>query len=87
MDTLLFVRPTESLTVFTQQVGRGLRLHEQKMHCAITDLIGNYRNVDVKLQLLAESPEDGGKKSAAAIPSAPAGCVLELETVVVCLRS
>lgn len=27
VDTLLFVRPTESLTVFTQQIGRGLRLH------------------------------------------------------------
>ena len=30
VDTLLFVRPTESLTVFTQQIGRGLRLHEGK---------------------------------------------------------
>ena len=24
VDTILFVRPTESLTVFTQQIGRGL---------------------------------------------------------------
>jgi superfamily II DNA or RNA helicase len=30
VDTLLFVRPTESLTVFTQQIGRGLRLHPGK---------------------------------------------------------
>ncbi|OMF11773.1 hypothetical protein BK131_20070 [Paenibacillus amylolyticus] len=48
VDTLLFVRPTESLTVFTQQVGRGLRLAEGKSHCIIIDLIGNYRNADVK---------------------------------------
>jgi superfamily II DNA or RNA helicase len=27
VDTLLFVRPTESLTVFSQQIGRGLRLN------------------------------------------------------------
>jgi superfamily II DNA or RNA helicase len=47
VDTLLFVRPTESLTVYVQQVGRGLRLHEGKTHCTIIDLIGNYRNTDV----------------------------------------
>lgn len=82
VDTLLFVRPTESLTVFTQQVGRGLRLHEHKSHCAIIDLIGNYRNADVKLQLLAERTEAEGQRTAA-IPPAPAGCVLELETAVV----
>ncbi|WP_338015845.1 helicase-related protein [Paenibacillus mesophilus] len=41
VDTLFFVRPTESLTVFTQQVGRGPRLSEQKSHCTIIDSIGN----------------------------------------------
>lgn len=51
VDTLLFVRPTESLTIFTQQVGRGLRLHEGKEYCTIIDLIGNYRNADLKLSL------------------------------------
>src|SRR5699024_9063712 len=30
VDTVLFLRPTESLTVFTQQLGRGLRLSENK---------------------------------------------------------
>ena len=33
VDTLLFVRPTESLAIFTQQIGRGLRLAEGKTHC------------------------------------------------------
>ena len=82
VDTLLFVRPTESLTVFTQQVGRGLRLSEQKAYCAIIDLIGNYRNADVKLQLLADNGAEEGKKLEA-IPAVPEGCVLELETNVV----
>lgn len=50
VDTLLFVRPTESLTVFTQQIGRGLRLAEGKEHCVIIDLIGNYRNVESKFR-------------------------------------
>ncbi|MFX3660337.1 MAG: DEAD/DEAH box helicase family protein [Ectobacillus sp.] len=52
VDTLLFVRPTESLAVFTQQIGRGLRLHDGKEHCVIIDLIGNYRNANVKMSLL-----------------------------------
>ena len=30
VDTVLFLRPTESLTVFLQQLGRGLRLHPDK---------------------------------------------------------
>ena len=49
IDTLLFVRPTESFAVFTQQVGRALRLFDGKSYCTIIDLIGNYRNVDLKL--------------------------------------
>ncbi|GIO91435.1 MULTISPECIES: DEAD/DEAH box helicase family protein [Paenibacillus] len=83
VDTLLFVRPTESLTVFTQQVGRGLRLSERKTHCTIIDLIGNYRNADVKLRLFATDGD--GKKTAKEpiIPTVPDGCELHLETSVV----
>lgn len=84
VDTLLFVRPTESLTVFTQQVGRGLRLFEQKSHCHIIDLIGNYRNADVKLQLFADN-EDGDKKGKVASSTTvlPTGCDIRLDTKVV----
>ncbi|APO44098.1 hypothetical protein BS614_08825 [Paenibacillus xylanexedens] len=35
VDTQLLVRPTESLTVFTQQVWRGLRLAEGKSHSVL----------------------------------------------------
>ncbi|PKC50144.1 P-loop containing nucleoside triphosphate hydrolase protein, partial [Rhizophagus irregularis] len=48
--TLLFIRPTESIAVFTQQIGRGLRIAEGKSHCVIIDCIGNYRNADRKLR-------------------------------------
>src|SRR5699024_9635834 len=41
VDTLLFARPTESLVVFTQQIGRGLRKYAGKNNCVIIDLIGN----------------------------------------------
>ncbi|WAA13355.1 DEAD/DEAH box helicase family protein [Fervidibacillus halotolerans] len=51
VDTLLFIRPTESISIFTQQIGRGLRIAEGKTHCVIIDFIGNYRNVDRKLRV------------------------------------
>jgi superfamily II DNA or RNA helicase/HKD family nuclease len=80
VDTLLFVRPTESLTVFTQQVGRGLRLYEGKDYCVIIDLIGNYRNADVKLKLFdtERNTEKNGKREKV-IPTVPANCSLHLD--------
>jgi type I site-specific restriction endonuclease len=84
VDTLLFVRPTESLTVFTQQIGRGLRLHENKQQCVIIDLIGNYRNADVKLSLFDQSPNSKkSKKKKEIIPTIPDSCTLQLETNVI----
>lgn len=82
VDTLLFVRPTESLTVFTQQVGRGLRLHTRKEYCTIIDLIGNYRNADIKLSLFQLDGAEKKKKSDAVV-TIPANCELHLETEVI----
>lgn len=83
VDTLLFVRPTESLTVFTQQVGRGLRLFAGKEHCVIIDLIGNYRNADIKLQLFNTEPQEKGNSKRMEIPAVPPGCELNLELAVI----
>jgi superfamily II DNA or RNA helicase len=41
IDTVLFLRPTESLTVFLQQLGRGLRLAEGKDCLTVLDFVGN----------------------------------------------
>jgi superfamily II DNA or RNA helicase/predicted house-cleaning noncanonical NTP pyrophosphatase (MazG superfamily) len=61
VDLVLFLRPTESMTVFLQQLGRGLRLHDRKKQLTVIDLIGNYRNVQIKLPFLVglndEDPE------------------------------
>ncbi|MFD2212377.1 DEAD/DEAH box helicase family protein [Metabacillus endolithicus] len=81
VDTLLFVRPTESLTVFTQQVGRGLRLHAEKDYCVIIDLIGNYRNADIKLSLFDTSERKG--KETTTIPTVPQSCGINLELNVI----
>jgi len=40
VNTIMFLRPTESLTVFLQQLGRGLRLHEDKDCLTVLDFIG-----------------------------------------------
>ena len=40
VNTVLFLRPTESLTVFLQQLGRGLRLAEDKECLTVLDFIG-----------------------------------------------
>ncbi|MFC4411816.1 DUF3427 domain-containing protein [Chungangia koreensis] len=40
VNTILFLRPTESLTVFLQQLGRGLRLAEEKECLTVLDFVG-----------------------------------------------
>ncbi|EAZ82835.1 DUF3427 domain-containing protein [Algoriphagus machipongonensis] len=44
IDTVLFLRPTESLTVFLQQLGRGLRLSDEKDCLTVLDFVGNARS-------------------------------------------
>ncbi|MCE4990692.1 DEAD/DEAH box helicase family protein [Staphylococcus hominis] len=43
---LLFLRPTESKTIFTQQLGRGLRLANGKEKIIVLDFIGNYHKAN-----------------------------------------
>jgi len=40
---VLFLRPTESFTVFLQQLGRGLRLVPEKEFLVALDFVGNFR--------------------------------------------
>lgn len=84
VDTLLFVRPTESIAVFTQQIGRGLRVADGKSHCVIIDFIGNYRNADRKLLVFKpELLERGGKKLSPSEQIAETACQLNLDVSVI----
>ncbi|MCK0112489.1 DUF3427 domain-containing protein [Ornithinimicrobium sp. F0845] len=59
VDTLLFLRPTESATVFLQQLGRGLRLRPDKPVLTVLDFVGNQRRefrFDAKLGALTGRP-------------------------------
>lgn len=80
VDTLLFARPTESMVVFTQQIGRGLRLHNPNKKCVIIDLIGNYRHADVKLAVF-ETKKDTQTKQI--VPNVPISCSINLDLEVI----
>ena len=48
IDTILMLRPTESKIIFLQQLGRGLRLHDNKQHLVVIDFIGNHKSFLLK---------------------------------------
>lgn len=48
IDTVLFLRPTNSYTIFIQQLGRGLRVSEGKDKLRVLDFVGNYRGAELK---------------------------------------
>ncbi len=83
VDTVLFLRPTESLTLFLQQLGRGLRLHEEKAQLTVLDFIApQHRNFDFvsRFRALSMRPDkrvDEQLKSG--MPFMPAGCFIHLE--------
>jgi superfamily II DNA or RNA helicase len=53
-NTILFLRPTESLTVFLQQLGRGLRLAEGKECLTVLDFVGQaHKNYDFEQKFRA----------------------------------
>jgi superfamily II DNA or RNA helicase len=57
LDTVMFLRPTESYVVFLQQLGRGLRKHPEKDCLNVIDFIGNYKRAHyLPLLLAGENP-------------------------------
>lgn len=58
LRVLLFLRPTESKTVFLQQLGRGLRLCSGKDNVVILDFISNYEKANKIRDYLAKGKEE-----------------------------
>ena len=58
IDTVLFLRPTESLTVFLQQLGRGLRLHDDKDCLTVLDFVC-YQELFMSGAVAADANGDG----------------------------
>ena len=57
---LLFLRPTESKTVFMQQLGRGLRHCAGKDRVRILDFIGNYKRANQIRKYLSNKSTGSG---------------------------
>ena len=55
IDSVLFLRPTESPTIFLQQLGRGLRISENKKYLTVLDFIGNYKKANLVPFLLSDN--------------------------------
>ena len=85
VNTVLFLRPTESLTVFLQQLGRGLRHAPEKDCLTVLDLVGQahrrYR-IDRKLKaLMAKRRFNIQREVEMDFPHLPAGCSIQLDLV------
>ena len=84
INTVLFLRPTESLTVFLQQLGRGLRLYNKKECLTVLDFVGNsnkkYRFDDKFSALLYDPARNTLEKEIKNnFPHVPNGCFIYLE--------
>jgi superfamily II DNA or RNA helicase len=83
IDTVLFLRPTESLTVFLQQLGRGLRLAEGKDCLTVLDFVGNSRpeyDFESKFRaLIGKTTTSVQKEIEDDFPHLPLGCSIVLE--------
>lgn len=84
VDTVLFLRPTESATLYLQQLGRGLRLHEGKACLMVLDFIGpahrRFRFDRRYRQLLGGGTRADVRRAVEqGFPRLPAGCSIQLE--------
>ena len=83
INTILFLRPTESLTIFLQQLGRGLRITEDKECLTVLDFVGqaNHRyDFESKFKaLLGKNSRGIVNEIKNGFPGVPAGCYIQLE--------
>ena len=83
IDTILFLRPTESATVFLQQFGRGLRLHKDKDHLTVLDFVG-YSRAEFSYKerfeaLIGRHSQNIKDEIEGGFANAPFGCKIILE--------
>lgn len=85
VNTILFLRPTESATIFLQQLGRGLRLHPDKECLTVLDFIGQAHKkykFDTKFRaMIGQSRKSVRGMIEEGFSTMPRGCYIELEKV------
>lgn len=85
IDTVLFLRPTDSATLFLQQLGRGLRKSPGKTACTVLDFVGQHRK-EFRFDRRFAGLFEGGRKRLLehverGFPYLPAGCHMQLDAV------
>lgn len=83
INSVLFLRPTESATIFVQQLGRGLRLHEDKDVLTVLDFIGQaHQKYDYRMKfqkLVGQTRHSVKTEVELSFPSVPRNCFIQLE--------
>ncbi len=83
VDTVLFLRPTESLTIYLQQLGRGLRKAEGKDFVTVLDFVGQARAefnyTDRVRALIGRTSMSEKEELEYNFPHMPFGCSITLE--------
>ena len=83
VDTLLFLRPTESATLFLQQLGRGLRRTRDKAVLTVLDFVGHHRQefrFDRRLRALTGASRRGLERDVErGFPFLPSGCQIVMD--------
>lgn len=83
IDTVLFLRPTESLTIFLQQLGRGLRKAKGKSYVNVLDFVGqcnkDFDYVDRFRAILGRTSMSVAEELQHDFPHLPLGCQVKLE--------
>jgi superfamily II DNA or RNA helicase/HKD family nuclease len=85
VDTILMLRPTESATIFLQQLGRGLRLADGKACLTVLDFIGA-QHAQFRFDLRYRALTGASRRTLTRdvdndFPTLPAGCHIELDRV------
>ncbi|WP_435872440.1 DUF3427 domain-containing protein [Micromonospora humida] len=85
VDTVLMLRPTESATIFLQQLGRGLRLDDDKPCLTVLDFIGG-QHANFRFDLRWRALTGVSRRAIRAaveqgFPSLPSGCHVQLDRV------
>lgn len=83
IDTVLFLRPTESATVFIQQLGRGLRRTKDKAVLTALDFVGHQRKefrFDLRLKAMTGSGKGQLRRDVEeGFPYLPSGCQIIMD--------
>ncbi|PLX04159.1 MAG: hypothetical protein C0594_09410 [Marinilabiliales bacterium] len=83
INTVLFLRPTESLTIYLQQLGRGLRLEEGKECLTVLDFVSQanqkYNYTEKIRALVGRTSKTITEEIEEGFPHVPFGCSIKME--------